>query len=235
MGYQAKREDDYDASQSYSEQRKAQFDKDSQNNANTINNAADVAMATKHPVAVAIGGGVKAADKVTGGKSTQMLGKSMAMANRVSPGGRSVQKASNMLAESGIGDKVGQAASLAGAANGGGGGAAGGAAKAGETASKAGETAEQARKAQEASAQAQKASDTADKAKKATDVANKVGDTADSINSMKGGRDSSPSSGDDQDSDDKKGSGMGKFLAKQAIMMVAFTFAPLMIMKMLLV
>lgn len=145
MAYQARRgnkEDDYDASQNYSEQRKAQDDRNTRNNANTINNAADVAMASKHPVAAAIGAGVKAADKLTGGKSTQMLGKAMTRANKMNPAGKAVQGASNKLAESGAGDKIGKAASLKSSFSGGGASKPGDAAgKTGGAAGKAGEAA----------------------------------------------------------------------------------------------
>ena len=80
------------------------------NNANTINNAADVAIASGHPVASAIGHGVKIADKISGGKSSEMLGKKIRNLNKIAPGGRKIQKLSNKLSESGAGDKIGQAA-----------------------------------------------------------------------------------------------------------------------------
>ena len=88
-------------STSIHERNAASLDRDAANNANTINNAADVAIASKNPIAMAAGGAVKAADKLTGGKSTEALGKAMAKANRVAPGGHAVQNASNKLSESG--------------------------------------------------------------------------------------------------------------------------------------
>jgi len=91
---------------------KTQNQRNSENNANTINNAANVAVASKVPVAVAAGKAVKVADKLTGGKSSQMLGKAMNSALKTSPVGKQLQKASNSLAESGLGDKVGKAASF---------------------------------------------------------------------------------------------------------------------------
>ena len=94
------------------------------NNANNIRNAADVAIASKNPYAMAAGGAVKVADKVTGGKATDALGKAMTKANQVSPMGKQMQNASNRLSESGASNKIGQAASMkngmAGKAKGGG-------------------------------------------------------------------------------------------------------------------
>lgn len=82
-----------------------------QNNANNVRNAADVAIASGVPHAVVAGAAVKAADKVTGGKSSEALGKALTNANRMAPGGRSRQEALNKLNESGAGDAIGRAAS----------------------------------------------------------------------------------------------------------------------------
>lgn len=100
----------------------SQNQRNAQNNANTIKNAADVAIASKNPYAMAAGGAVKLADKVSGGRASQDLGKKMNTLNKIAPGGRKIQKASNMLAETGAGDAIGKAASM----KSGGGGAAGG-------------------------------------------------------------------------------------------------------------
>ena len=100
-------------------------ERNDRNNANTISNAADVAIASKNPYAMAAGAIVKGADKVTGGKSTKALGKVLTQANKVAPGGRAVQGLSNKLAESGTGDKIGKAASMYNSAKGGSGGGAG--------------------------------------------------------------------------------------------------------------
>ena len=148
------------------ERGRAQTERDAANNANTINNAADVAIASKHPVAAAIGGAVKAADKISGGKSTEALGKAMARGNKMAPGGRSVQNASNKLSESGIGDKIGTAASFAGSKG------AGGAEKGADAAQKA----KQAQQAQQNARQAQQAQQKAQNAKQAqqqAEIANK--------------------------------------------------------------
>ncbi len=82
------------------------------NNARNIRNAADVAIASKNPYAMAAGGAVKAADKITGGKASEGLGKAMTKMNKMNPGGRMMQNASNRMSESGLGDKVGRAASM---------------------------------------------------------------------------------------------------------------------------
>ena len=81
-------------------------------NANNLRNAADVAMATKNPYALGIGGAIKAADKMTGGKSSEVLGKAMEKELKRSPFGGLMQKASNKLSESGASDAIGKAASM---------------------------------------------------------------------------------------------------------------------------
>lgn len=107
----------------------SQDERNAKNNANNIRNAADVAIASKNPYAMAAGAVVKGADKITGGKSTEALGKAMNKANKVAPGGKKIQDASNKLSESGASDKIGQGARMMSAKNGGGaaGGATGGA------------------------------------------------------------------------------------------------------------
>lgn len=103
MAYQANRGD---SSQMSSEQRNVQ------NNTKAVNAAADVAIASKHPYAVAAGGAVKAADKLTKGKSSEALGKVLNQAAKRTPGGKKLQDGLNKLGESGATDKVGQAASM---------------------------------------------------------------------------------------------------------------------------
>ena len=102
MAYEAYRDDDRDFETARADA----------NNANTIRNAADVAIATKNPYAVAGGVAVKAADKLTDGKSTEALGRAMTKANQYNPGGNQVQNLSNNLSESGLGDKIGEAARM---------------------------------------------------------------------------------------------------------------------------
>ena len=120
----ANEEKDYGKS-NMREDQKEEDARSTQNNANNIRNAADVAMASKNPYAMAAGAAVKAADKVTGGKSTEALGKGLTKANKMAPGGRSLQKASNKLNESGASDKIGQAARMKSGVKGGAAGGAG--------------------------------------------------------------------------------------------------------------
>ena len=84
----------------------------SANNTNNIRNAADVAIASGEAHAVAIGSAVKAADKVTGGKATELAGKGMTKLNKHAPFGKGIQNASNKLSESGASDKIGKAAKI---------------------------------------------------------------------------------------------------------------------------
>jgi len=83
-----------------------------ENNANTIKNAAEVAIATKNPYAVAAGAAVKGLDKATGGKSTEALGKVATKVFKQMPNGDQLQNLSNDLSESGVGDMIGSAASM---------------------------------------------------------------------------------------------------------------------------
>ena len=86
MAYEANRDDrDYETARADA------------NNTNTIRNAADVAIASKNPYAMAAGAAVKAADKFTDGKATEALGKQMTKVNQVAPGGRQVQNASKSI------------------------------------------------------------------------------------------------------------------------------------------
>lgn len=94
------------------EEKQSKNEKNIENNTNNIRNAADVAIATKNPYGVAVGKGIKLADKVSGGRSTEKLGKAMNTANKFSPAGKRMQNLSNKLNESGASDKIGQAASL---------------------------------------------------------------------------------------------------------------------------
>ncbi len=82
------------------------------NNAKNIQNAAEVAIASKNPYAMAAGAAVKYGDKLTGGKISKGLGSATERLNRHNPMGKKVQKASNKLAESGASDKIGQAAAM---------------------------------------------------------------------------------------------------------------------------
>lgn len=100
MAYEANRSDD----------KELEKERNNANNTKNLRNAADVAIASGHPVAAAVGAGVKVADKVTGGKATELAGKAMTTAGKISPMGRKMQKASNQLSESGISDAAGSIA-----------------------------------------------------------------------------------------------------------------------------
>ena len=95
------------------DQKKAQEQRNAANNTQAVRNAADVAIASKNPYAMAAGGAVKAADKVTGGKASEAIGKGLAKGNQLAgPAGKQAQKALNGISESGLGDKAGKAARM---------------------------------------------------------------------------------------------------------------------------
>jgi len=81
------------------------------NNANAVRVAADVASKSGNPYAVAAGKAVQVADKITGGKASEKLGKSINTVNKLSPGGRITQKAINRASESSTADRIGRALS----------------------------------------------------------------------------------------------------------------------------
>lgn len=88
-------------------------DRANKNNAQNVKNAADIAIASKNPYAMAAGKAVKAADKLTGGKSSEALGKGLTKATNKMPAGKSMQDMLNKANESGLGDKLGQTARVA--------------------------------------------------------------------------------------------------------------------------
>lgn len=90
----------------------SQKERNERNNTNTVKKVADVAIATKNPYAMAAGAAVKVADKATKGKSSEALGKALNRTNQTMPGGSQLQNGINKMNESGMTDKVGQAASM---------------------------------------------------------------------------------------------------------------------------
>ena len=243
------RYEEYKANKDYSESnfradQKAEDDRATSNNTQNIRNAADVAIASKNGYAMAIGAAVKAADKITGGKSTEALAKGLTKANKAVPGGKAMQKGLNKLNESGAGDKIGQAARMKSMASGGGGGA--GAAGGASNAANAANTAQTAQNAQNA----QNAAQAAERAKKLKEASDKASDAADKMNSG-GGQD--PSSSDDKkkkdqenkqnennnnnndDDDEKKKGGIGKFLLKQVLISTLILFLPFLLIIMVFV
>ena len=113
-----------------------------ENNAKNIRAAADVAVSSKNPYATAIGGAVKAADRISGGKSTDFLAKATNLANKTSLAGRATQAGLNKLGESGATNAASKAASIKSSKNGGASNAADTAGKASDAAEKAGDAAE---------------------------------------------------------------------------------------------
>lgn len=93
------------------ERQESKNERNIRNNENNILNAAEVAEASGNPIAMAIGRGVKIADKVSGGRATTAQAKMLNRTNKIVPGGRKAQRGLNSLSESGISNKVGDAAS----------------------------------------------------------------------------------------------------------------------------
>ena len=100
----------YEANRGMSREEERQ--RNDSNNANNVRNAANVAIASKNPHAMAVGGAVKVADKVTGGKSSEVAGKVITKVNERVPFGKSMQKASNRFNESGLSDNASRLASM---------------------------------------------------------------------------------------------------------------------------
>lgn len=96
-----------DDRQNIYQQRRLKNARNAQNNANVIRNAANVAIKSKNPYAVAIGTAVKAADKFSGGRASEKLGKQLNFANKITPGGRITQGVLNKMSESGAADAIG--------------------------------------------------------------------------------------------------------------------------------
>lgn len=86
----------------------SEIERADKNNAKNIQNAADVAIASGHPVAAAAGGAVKVVDKLTGGKASEKLGKGLTNVTNSIPGGQRLQEKLNTLNESGVGDAIGK-------------------------------------------------------------------------------------------------------------------------------
>ena len=206
---------DYTKSDHVADQ-KAEDERSTQNNANNIRNAADVAIASKNPYAMAAGAAIKAADKITGGKSTEALGKGMTKANKMAPGGKKIQNASNKLNESGASDKIGTAARMKS-------GGAGGAAGAAGNASNAANAADKAQKAQQTQQNAEKVQ----KAQQAANQAN----AQNNAKSGGGQGGSLPSSSDSSSSSDSKskGGGLSKFIFKNILISTLIFFLPLLL------
>ena len=186
-------------------------ERNTQNNAKNIRNAADVAMATKNPYAMAAGGAVKVADKVTGGKSTEALGKAVTRANKVMPGGRKIQNASNNLSESGASDKIGQVASMK---NGMAGGAGAGAVAGGNTPNNMSNVGG---------------------GQNGSLPSSSGGSVADTAPKKESSTPSRSSDSDDSKKDEKSTGGIGSFFARQAVITVVLSVMPFLLLILLFV
>ncbi len=102
MAYEATRHDDPETEK----------ERNDANNANNVRNAADVAIASGNPYAMGAGFALKGIDKVTGGKGSEIVGKAVSNASKITPGGKKLQDLSNDLSESGVSDQVGKVASV---------------------------------------------------------------------------------------------------------------------------
>lgn len=94
------------------EEPKSEDERNTENNANNLRNAANIAMRTKIPHAVLAGAIVKGADKLTGGKSSQIVGGAINRITKRIPMGNKIQEASNQINESGVSDAAGAATSF---------------------------------------------------------------------------------------------------------------------------
>lgn len=144
-------------------------------NANVVSNAADVAIASGNPYAMAAGAIVKVGDSQTDGHVSKSLGKATTVINKHTTSDGNIdnsmlQKGLNNLAESGTADKVGTAASIYSMGKGG----AGAASKGAEAASSAAEASSAASKASQAAQKAESAASKANTAEKAADAAKKA-------------------------------------------------------------
>lgn len=196
----------YQANRQGSNENQSEDQRNAQNNAKNLRNAADVAIASKNPYAMAAGGAVKAADKLTGGKATEAAGKALNKIGKRLPAGKKLQNASNKLGESGASDAIGKAASLK---NAGGAGNVPNAQGSPNVPSQVGETGSENNQGQ---------------------------DPADSIAGMPPfSRKKKDKQKDENDSGEQEGNLSGKITAKVAIKIALFTIVPFILIIFLLI
>ena len=94
------------------ERRQARNARNIQNNEENIRAAAAVLKNKGIPYASAIAAGIDTADKISGGRTTRILGKHLNTINKVSPGGRSMQRKLNRMNESGATSAINQINSI---------------------------------------------------------------------------------------------------------------------------
>lgn len=81
------------------------------NNANAVRAAANVASNTANPYAKAIGTGIKVADRLSGGRASEKLGKAVSAMNKMNGlKGRMAQRTINKMSENGTADRISKAA-----------------------------------------------------------------------------------------------------------------------------
>ena len=85
--------------------------KNEQNNAKAVKVAADIASKSANPYAKAIGAGVKVADKISGGRASNFIGKRITKDIKRAPLGGLTQAALNKVASSGTEDRINAATS----------------------------------------------------------------------------------------------------------------------------
>lgn len=104
--------DEFNRQEEEKEQKKAENKHNAQNNAKAIRTAAKVAEKSGEPHAAAVGKVINAADKVTGGKSTELLGHVANAGMKLAPTGKMAQNAINKAGDSGALDIANKATSL---------------------------------------------------------------------------------------------------------------------------
>ena len=97
-------------SESGMSERQLKNQRNSANNAEAVRAAADIAAKTNNPYAKAIGKGIQTADKISGGKASEKLGKKLNTMNKMAGlKGKLLQAGLNKMAESGTTDRINKA------------------------------------------------------------------------------------------------------------------------------
>lgn len=95
------------------QERTAKNARNATNNAKAVRAAADIASQSGNPYAMAIGKGVQVADKISGGKASENLGKALNTMNKMSGiQGKMMQAALNKMGESGTSDRIASAVNM---------------------------------------------------------------------------------------------------------------------------
>lgn len=97
-----------------SDNKKNDANSNNNKNAQNVKKAADMAIASKNPYAVAAGKAVKTADKLTDGKSSEALGNAAEKIKNKMPNNKATQDMFNKIKESGMKDRFNNASKMAG-------------------------------------------------------------------------------------------------------------------------